>query len=480
MITTSPTAAPGTRARSAAAADAAPVRASGCARTCSALGSTRCSPCCSAAFVAWAPIAPPDAGLRHRRVGDRPAQPHAASWSAASIAGRAVAPLGGHRHRWRHLRAGGGLPRVPAAEIAEQQGRQLDRHHLAGPRRFWPLASSSVCSSVFTGTLGPVLLAVVVVATGVAARLGGVPGLPAGGPGSRAVALVGVVGGVTSPARFGFGGVGWTGGVVCTSTCSSLPPASSGVPPRSPAGAGRRSSLPAVRALSVAYIEFFRGVPLITLLLMGQFMIGFFLPPGSTRRAIDPGVDRDRHVRVGLHRRDRPGWPARGRPRPARSGPGVGHVTGGHHPPHRHAPGAAGRDPRHGRSVHQPVPGHHVALHRRASSSCSRSVSTSPRSPTSSGRGCSRSPCPSWPSSSGRSRIPCRARAAARRPTGGWSPMTDQTDNVAADLTHRRGHRGGGTGEPMIVLEGVEKWFGRLLRAQAGSTWWSAARRSWW
>jgi general L-amino acid transport system permease protein len=43
---------------------------------------------------------------------------------------------------------------------------------------------------------------------------------------------------------------------------------------------GRRSSLPVVRAASVAYIEFFRGVPLITLLLMGQFMIGFFFPPG--------------------------------------------------------------------------------------------------------------------------------------------------------------------------------------------------------
>jgi general L-amino acid transport system permease protein len=43
---------------------------------------------------------------------------------------------------------------------------------------------------------------------------------------------------------------------------------------------GRRSSLPAVRATSVAYIEFFRGVPLITLLFMAAFVIGFLFPQG--------------------------------------------------------------------------------------------------------------------------------------------------------------------------------------------------------
>ncbi len=43
---------------------------------------------------------------------------------------------------------------------------------------------------------------------------------------------------------------------------------------------GRRSSLPAVRWLSVGYIELIRGVPLITLLLLGAFAIGFFLPAG--------------------------------------------------------------------------------------------------------------------------------------------------------------------------------------------------------
>lgn len=43
---------------------------------------------------------------------------------------------------------------------------------------------------------------------------------------------------------------------------------------------GRRSTFPAFRTLSVTYIEFIRGVPLITLLLMGIFVLGFFLPEG--------------------------------------------------------------------------------------------------------------------------------------------------------------------------------------------------------
>ena len=40
---------------------------------------------------------------------------------------------------------------------------------------------------------------------------------------------------------------------------------------------GRRSSLPILRWMCTAYIEIFRGVPLITLLFMAQFFVGFFL-----------------------------------------------------------------------------------------------------------------------------------------------------------------------------------------------------------
>ena len=42
---------------------------------------------------------------------------------------------------------------------------------------------------------------------------------------------------------------------------------------------GRRSDMPLVKILSVWYIEFFRGVPLITVLFSANFMLLYFLPP---------------------------------------------------------------------------------------------------------------------------------------------------------------------------------------------------------
>lgn len=42
---------------------------------------------------------------------------------------------------------------------------------------------------------------------------------------------------------------------------------------------GRRSELPIIRTLSVVFIEFWRGVPLITVLFFATYMLPFFLPP---------------------------------------------------------------------------------------------------------------------------------------------------------------------------------------------------------
>ncbi len=42
---------------------------------------------------------------------------------------------------------------------------------------------------------------------------------------------------------------------------------------------GRRSKLPAVRTLSIGFIEFVRGVPLITVLFMASVMLPLFVPP---------------------------------------------------------------------------------------------------------------------------------------------------------------------------------------------------------
>ena len=45
---------------------------------------------------------------------------------------------------------------------------------------------------------------------------------------------------------------------------------------------GRRSSMPAVRLFCIVFIEFWRGVPLITVLFMANFMLPLFLPEGVT------------------------------------------------------------------------------------------------------------------------------------------------------------------------------------------------------
>ena len=41
---------------------------------------------------------------------------------------------------------------------------------------------------------------------------------------------------------------------------------------------GRRSSLPALRLVSIVYIEAFRAVPLVTLLFLGGYMVGYLFP----------------------------------------------------------------------------------------------------------------------------------------------------------------------------------------------------------
>ncbi|HXP72722.1 MAG TPA: amino acid ABC transporter permease [Stellaceae bacterium] len=48
------------------------------------------------------------------------------------------------------------------------------------------------------------------------------------------------------------------------------------------AALGRRSRMPAIRWLSIAYIELIRGVPLITVLFMATVMVPLFLPTGMT------------------------------------------------------------------------------------------------------------------------------------------------------------------------------------------------------
>ena len=45
---------------------------------------------------------------------------------------------------------------------------------------------------------------------------------------------------------------------------------------------GRQSNLAIIRLFSICFIEFFRGVPLITLLFVASTMLSYFLPPGTS------------------------------------------------------------------------------------------------------------------------------------------------------------------------------------------------------
>jgi general L-amino acid transport system permease protein len=96
------------------------------------------------------------------------------------------------------------------------------------------------------------------------------------------VYLAGIIAGYIAITRFG--GIGWNNwGGFMLNMFLALGAILLSFPFGVMLALGRRSSFPAVRLICVVYIELIRGVPLITLLLMGSTMLGFFLPPGTAR-----------------------------------------------------------------------------------------------------------------------------------------------------------------------------------------------------
>jgi general L-amino acid transport system permease protein len=144
-------------------------------------------------------------------------------------------------------------------------------------RRFWPIGALIVFTLSFTETITPTLLTLLAAAIGITAYwLGGM--MPAWlMRRSWIILVVGLLG--FYAVLVAFGGVGWDlwqgffVNIVITIAGISL-----AFPLGLMLALGRRSSLPAVRVLSVTYIEFLRGVPMITLLLMGAFALGFLIP----------------------------------------------------------------------------------------------------------------------------------------------------------------------------------------------------------
>jgi general L-amino acid transport system permease protein len=162
------------------------------------------------------------------------------------------------------------------------------RGHWATVRRAVPLLALVAVLLAFTQTPTPLLLTFGAVAVIVGGWLVGrrlpdtaVRRLPL----VWLATMVGAYAALTA-----FGGVGWDewGGLFLT-----LSLAVGGIVLSFPLGVllalGRRSSLPAVRVICTAYIEFVRGVPLITILFIGA-TLGFLLPsdlkPSLVTRAL--------------------------------------------------------------------------------------------------------------------------------------------------------------------------------------------------
>jgi general L-amino acid transport system permease protein len=153
--------------------------------------------------------------------------------------------------------------------------------------RLWPAALTILLLLVLARTLGPwLLVAAMVAAMVVANQIGRRLPLRAGPAVTLAVPL-----GVVLGLWFLNAGVGWNawGGLLLNLALAAI-----SITLCFPLGVllalGRRSSFPIVRVLCTVYIEVFRGVPLIALLLLAAQALGFFVPqslaPGDVVRAI--------------------------------------------------------------------------------------------------------------------------------------------------------------------------------------------------
>jgi general L-amino acid transport system permease protein len=154
--------------------------------------------------------------------------------------------------------------------------------------RFWPAVVGIGGILAFTETWLPTLGMIGAVATGVVSGILGTR-LP---PRLRPWTWLLVGAGLIVTLQLTTGGAGWDdwGGLhlVVAATVAGIAFA---FPLGLVLALGRRSSFPALRLVSTVYIEAFRAVPLVTLLFLGGFMVGFLFPttvepPGQLVRAV--------------------------------------------------------------------------------------------------------------------------------------------------------------------------------------------------
>jgi general L-amino acid transport system permease protein len=171
-----------------------------------------------------------------------------------------------------------GGPGVVGGADAAAVPAGLGRRSVAVVHRFWPLLLAVVVVLSFTRTPLPALGTVGLVLVGIAAwELGArLPARP------RRWAWLVVVAGLVAGLQVtiaGEGGVGWDDwGGLHLAIAATLAGIALAFPLGLLLALARRSSLPAIRVVSIGYIEAFRAVPLVALLFLGNFMIGFLFP----------------------------------------------------------------------------------------------------------------------------------------------------------------------------------------------------------
>jgi general L-amino acid transport system permease protein len=185
-----------------------------------------------------------------------------------------------------------GLAAGALGAASAQRAVELGAGDAAGPRptdgsarrllgalhRFWPALLGVVVVLSFTRTALPaVLTAGLVVVVVVGARVGRL--VPTRR--RRWVWVVVAVGVVVSlqVITAGADGVGWDDwGGLHLAVAATVAGIALAFPLGLMLALARRSSLPGIRVVSVAYIEAFRAVPLVTLLFVGQYLVGFLFP----------------------------------------------------------------------------------------------------------------------------------------------------------------------------------------------------------
>lgn len=149
---------------------------------------------------------------------------------------------------------------------------------LALLHRYWPAVLGVLAVLSFTRTVWPTIGTLGLVAVAVGAGRLGTLAPPWLRPWAWVVVVVGFVAAL-QVILAGGPGTGWDdwGGLhlVVAATVAGIALA---FPLGLLLALGRRSSLPGIRVVSVAYVEGFRAVPLVTLLFLGQYMIGFMFP----------------------------------------------------------------------------------------------------------------------------------------------------------------------------------------------------------